>query len=539
MKKRRLVIVFITSLALCLSGCDLSNFPFDFGGASSSNSTSSTSESLISSGEQTSASVSSVSSDLASSSSSSSSSQLTPNYVPLEIFAFNDVHGNVKDTDGKGLGIAKTTTLLKELSKDKNSIFISQGDMWQGSVESNYTRGNLVTEWMNSLSFVSMTVGNHEFDWGPEVISANIQIASFPTLGINVINRSTNQRVDYLEPSVTFTRGEAKIGVIGAIGNCLSSISSSKVKGISFAYGNSLNRLVKQEAIRLRNEEHCDFIIYSLHGATYATSSDDKIDQYDVSLSSGHYVDLVLEGHTHKQYAYLDNGGVYHLQCHGYNQDFYKVSVNLDIANKKVEIDEPVSYDTSYATSPYKNYLEDEATNALFAKYYDNYAFAYENIGTISSSKSSVELRRKIAELYYQEGVAKWGDQYDIILGGGYLTSRGLTLKAGTVNYSDLANLFPFDNDIVLCASTGAQLKRTQFVSGGSNYYINWADDKSADYNWDNNTTYYLVTDTYSSDYYTNPDYPPDELEVIDVLEPNRYARDLLADYIAAGNWCD
>ena len=162
-----------------------------------------------------------------SSASSSSSSSSKPQNVSLDIFAINDMHGNVKDTPGKGIGIAKSTTALKELSKDKNSVFISQGDMWQGSVESNYTRGKLVTEWMNNMNFVSMTVGNHEYDWGYEYIVENSAIANFPTLGINVINKYSHQRVDYLTPSTTFVRGDAKIGVIGAIGNCWSSISTS------------------------------------------------------------------------------------------------------------------------------------------------------------------------------------------------------------------------------------------------------------------------------------------------------------------------
>ena len=139
--------------------------------------------------------------------------------------------------------------------------------MWQGSVESNYTKGYLVTEWMNSMDFVSMTVGNHEFDWGQQRIKDNVELAEFPFLGINVLYRSNNQRVDYLQPSTTFTRGDAKIGVIGAIGDCLSSISSGNVQDIYFAWGQLLSDMVKAEATRLRNEEHCDFIIYSVHGA--------------------------------------------------------------------------------------------------------------------------------------------------------------------------------------------------------------------------------------------------------------------------------
>ena len=457
------------------------------------------------------------------------SSQPVQENITLDIFAFNDIHGNVRDTADKGLGIAKTTTLLKELSKDKNSIFISQGDMWQGSVESNYTRGNLVTEWMNSLNFVSMTVGNHEYDWGKEAIIQNQELANFPTLGINVLDKNTNTRVDYLSPSTTFMRGNAKIGVIGAIGNCLSSISSSKVQGVYFATGNVLTNLVKQESNRLRNEEHCDFIIYSIHGS----GSRDEEDSYDLSLSSGHYVDLVLEGHTHSNYAEKDDAGIYHVQCYGYNQNFYNITVDLDLTNDTFVVNRPVNYNTSYNYSPYVNYPEDSATNALFDKYYDRYAFAYETVGYVSEFKDPNTLRSKAADLYLEAGLAKWGANYNITLGGGYMSCRGSGLYPGEVKYSDLNDLFPFDNDIVLCSVKGSNFKNTQYITGSSNYFVTWTDyGNSIKNNINDNATYYLVTDTYGSDYKYN------YLTVIDTLEVGgSFARDLLADYIRAGNW--
>ena len=498
--------------------------------SSSSNPASSSSASQLPSSSFSSL-PSSSSSDHSSTHSSSSSSAPIEN-VTLDIFALNDTHGNVKDTQEKGLGIAKTTTLLKELSQGKNSIFISQGDMWQGSVESNYTRGNLVTEWMNSLNFVSMTVGNHEYDWGSEAIVQNSSIANFPTLGINVVYKSTGNRVEYLQPSTTFTRGGAKIGVIGAIGNCLSSISGSKVKGVKFLTGNALTQVVKDEATRLRNQEKCDFIIYSFHGS----GSRDEADDYDISLSNEHYVDLVLEGHTHNGYAEIDDAGIYHVQCNAYNKSIYQITVDLNLKNKSFVVNAPVYYNLKSDTSPYKDYAEDSATNALFTKYHDSFAFAYEDVGVVSLRKNADELRNKIAELYYQEGVEKWGSSYNIEFGGGYLSCRGSYLEAGIVNYSDLANLFPFDNDVVLCASTGANLKKTQFITGSEWYFVDWAEGKYPSYPWEDNKLYYYVTDTYSSDFYTAEGYAQ-RLEVIDFLSIGRYARDMLADFIKAGGW--
>ena len=534
MKKRALLVGTIL-LGLCVTACDsfLSPFVFDSGSNEENTSLSSSEESTYSSSESQSESSSeeesSSTSDSSGGSSSSSSEYIEPKYVSFEVYPFNDVHGNVIDTPGEGISLSKTATALKEMTQGKYSVFVSQGDMWQGSVESNYTKGNIVTEWMNSLGFVSMTVGNHEFDWGEEPVKDNAQLADFPMLGINVMKRATNTRVDYLEASTTFMRGDAKIGVIGAIGNCYSSISSSKVKDIYFETGNDLTDLVMEESNRLRNEENCDFIIYSIHGS----ASRDDADSYDIELSSGHYVDLVLEGHTHDAYAELDSAGVYHVQCDSRNSNTYQIIVSLDINNHLVQVEKPIFKDLSYANSLYNDYPEDSATEEILAKYHDSYAFAYDPIGTVGSRKNSTVLKSKVADLYLEAGLKKWGDDYDIIVGGGYMSCREPGyLAAGTVNYAQLAVLFPFDNSIVLCSIMGYNLRNSYFIKYNSNYYLTWTEygeqAKETIYNYD---TYYLITDTYSSDYANN------HLTVIDTLEEGVYARDLLKDYIAAGNW--
>ena len=546
MKKKSLLLGALILIAMCATGCNLTSSNGNNSSSSvssdnsitssvtsssksssstsSSKSTSSTSSTSSVSNSSSSSNFSSTSSSVSPSSSTSSSSSQAPRTVSLDIFAFNDTHGNFVDTQGKGISIAKTTTLLKEISNE-NSIFISQGDMWQGSVESGLTRGNVFTEWMNYMNFVSMTVGNHEFDWGQQYIVSNQELAEFPTLGINVMSRSTNQRVNYLSPSVTFTRGGAKIGVIGAIGNCYSSISRSKVSDIYFATGSSLTTLVKQESNRLRNDEHCDFVVYSIHG-TYNDND------YDYELSTGHYVDLVLEGHSHYKYADKDEGGVYHVQSNAYNENFYRISVDLDLANKTCDIHEPVSYDTTLSSSPYRNYAEDAGVKTILNKYKDKYEFAYKVSGYNETTRYSNELKQKVADLYYENGNATWGSQYNLILGGGYISCRGSSLAIGDVTYADLYNLFPFDNDIALCSITGRNLRNTQFITGSSNYYINWSSyGESIKDNIDDSATYYLVTDTYTVDYYTS-------LNVISYLENGGvYQRDLMNRFIANGGY--
>ena len=251
--------------------------------------------------------------------------------VVLDFYGFNDTHGNVMDTT-LGVGIAKTTTFMKQKTKGQNSLLISSGDMWQGSLESNSTRGVLMTKWMQQLNFTSMTIGNHEFDWGTQVIKDNATNYDLPILGINIIDKTTGKRADYVSPSTVVTRGGAKIGIIGAVGDCYSSISYSQVMDVKFVLDEENNNkpltdLIKAESTRLRQEEGCDFIVYSFHGDSIRDDT-----YYNQELSTGHYVDLVFEGHKHKETHYQDDGGVWHFQSEADNTlAINHVQVSLDV----------------------------------------------------------------------------------------------------------------------------------------------------------------------------------------------------------------
>ena len=213
----------------------------------------------------------------------------------FDLYAINDLHGKFVDGDNHP-GVDELTTYLKKAAlTDDNVILLSAGDMWQGSSESNLTSGLLITDWMNRLDFAAMALGNHEFDWGEDAIAANAALAEFPLLAINIYDRTTNTLVDYCQGSTVVEFDGIQVGIIGAIGDCYSSIAQDKVADVYFKTGRELTALVKAESERLRGEG-VDFVVYCLHdgygqsGATPTTSpsSNQIASYYDVSLSDGY-----------------------------------------------------------------------------------------------------------------------------------------------------------------------------------------------------------------------------------------------------------
>ena len=452
--------------------------------------------------------------------------------ITFDFYALNDLHGKFDDTDSQGGVDELSTYLANAYNTDDNVILLSSGDMWQGSFESNSTKGHIITDWMNELDFVSMTLGNHEYDWGEESIKANVALAEFPFLAINIYERDTNERVDYVKSSVLVERGGMKIGIIGAIGDCYSSISGDKVEEIYFKTGAALTELVKAESEKLR-AEGADYIVYSIHGGFGSNSSASMVQTsslrgyYDASLSRDGYVDLVFEGHTHRSYAFEDEYGVPHLQNGGDNSGISHVEVRLNFANgyDRVSVSEIIK------PSRYANLEDHPIVDELLQKYADQVGAGKLVLGQNSRLRNSTELKGLVADLYYEAGIERWGDKYDIALGGGFISVRSpYDLAAGEVKYSDLNSLLPFDNQLVLCSIKGRDLKNKFFETNNSNYYIAYGDyGASIRNNIDYNATYYIITDTYCSSYAYN------NLTVVDYYDAGVYARDLIADYIRAG----
>jgi 2',3'-cyclic-nucleotide 2'-phosphodiesterase (5'-nucleotidase family) len=447
--------------------------------------------------------------------------------IVVDFYNINDLHGKLADGENHP-GVDELTTFLKNArSKDDYAIFLSTGDMWQGSSESNLTYGNIIVDWMNELDFAAMALGNHEYDWGEGYIEANAELADFPFLAINIFDRATNSRVDYCDASVVVDCGPIQVGIIGAMGDCYSSISSDKVQDVYFKTGKELTALVKQESERLRNQG-VDMIVYTIHDGWNTTSSGNISDQelasyYDIELSNG-YVDLVFEGHTHQKYLVQDRYGVLHMQNKGDNKGgISHVELTYNTLTGAVSPRAP----GLLGKGNYEYLPDDPIVSELLDKYEDEISVSKEILGKNGQFRNSKWLRQKVADLYLEVGLEKWGGEYDIALGGGFISVRSpYELQQGNVTYGMLQSIFPFDNELVLCSIRGSDLLNKFINTNNSNYFISRSDNKTID----PNGVYYVVVDTYTST------YAPNRLTEIARYDAGIYARDLLAAYIAAGN---
>ena len=322
-----------------------------------------------------------------------------------------------------------------------------------------------------------------------------------------------------------------KIGIIGAAGDNYSSIATEISKDVYFKTGKELTALVKAESEKLK-KQGAQIIVYSIHDGYGKSSSgtgmiaDDTLKgYYDATLSSGGYVDVVFEAHTHQNYVLKDAYGVYHLQGGGENKGISHVEIALNAVNLNKRVTE-----AEFISNTIYSYLgDDPIVEALLKKYENELEISSKVLGINPSYKSSDDIGRLVAQLYYEAGVERWGNKYQIVLGGGSINTRNpYNLAVGDVTYSQLLSLLPFDNDLALCSIKGSDLQKNFF--NRSSYFIYYDEyGQGVKNNIQANKTYYIIADSWSYG------WEPNKLTVVEKYDPNVYARDLLAQYILDG----
>ncbi|NLN79779.1 MAG: bifunctional metallophosphatase/5'-nucleotidase [Erysipelotrichia bacterium] len=385
----------------------------------------------------------------------------------VKIFHLNDTHGSIEHLPSVGEpGMSRIAGYInsKRQEEKTNVVLVSSGDMFQGSLDSNINKGRLMIDIMKEMKFDAMTIGNHEFDWGVDVLAESAAYAMkeegsswrFPFLAGNILNPENDYDFGYL--STTFNRGPARVGIIGATDSSVyKSIDANIVEGYKF---DSQTKMVVEEAKRLR-QNGTDLVIYSTH--TGASSIDKKIiEEVDVVFTGHRHIDSV-ESQTNSKGKIIpiiesgSNGTLIGEVNFVYNasQNNFQVSTYQNIQlDKPYIIDEEVEaiYNT-YLDAPVKDGIV-EADSLRQLK--------NDPIGEITSDSEYV-LNNKInvnnvRKMFLQAQLDRFKDS-DGVIASFYNASRS-EWSVGPITYSDIYKAFPFDNATIIVEADGQQLKK-------------------------------------------------------------------------------
>ena len=247
-----------------------------------------------------------------------------------------------KNLEGKCFGgSARLVTAIADARKrSNNSILVDGGDQFQGTLFYTYYKGKVAAEMMNKMGYDAMTVGNHEFDDGPEVLRGFMDALTFPVLMSNADFTGEELLADKLLKSVVIERGGEKLGLIGLTPEDTHELASP---GPNVTFSDPV-AAVQGEVDRLTAEGVNKIIVLSHSG--YA------VDQKVAAETTG--VDVIVGGHSN---TYLSNTsdrakGPYPtmvnntaiVQAYAYGKFLGELNVTFDDAGNITEaVGEPIS----------------------------------------------------------------------------------------------------------------------------------------------------------------------------------------------------
>ena len=403
-----------------------------------------------------------------------------PEYTNLKVISVNDYHGIV-DPNGSYPGINTFFSNIKnEYDKDPgHTIVVAAGDMFQGSGVSSLLNGKVILDAMNASNFSAMSLGNHDFDWGSDIIKSahdgkNLDFiydketneitqhanpeASFPYLGCNIYyGKGTSSKdddelaSDLCQPYTIVTKDNIKVGIIGYIGESQYYSIVSTVRA-PFSFHDPVPE-VANYAKTLREKENCDVVIAVGHDGTSDKDVMDSNSEDILALEGSSRVDLVFNGHTHTNYIKKSSDGRYNIQAGSYGNAYSVVSLVYN--NKQKTLDHTMSDATNVSSSKFSN-----ISNSIFSKIVNdannatepilNRVIGYTNTQVKSSNRNAIATWT--ADCIRE----KSGCDFGFVNYGGIRTS-GFPFS-GEITLNTLYGIMPFDNLIVTFKLPGAKI---------------------------------------------------------------------------------
>src|ERR1041384_5174929 len=114
--------------------------------------------------------------------------------VRVTLLQLNDVYQISPVDKGTRGGLARVATLRKKVMEESpNTLFLLAGDTIAPSVASNIFKGQQMIAVWNMIGLDLAVFGNHEFDFGPDILRDRVKESRFTWLATNVIDKKTRK----------------------------------------------------------------------------------------------------------------------------------------------------------------------------------------------------------------------------------------------------------------------------------------------------------------------------------------------------------
>jgi 5'-nucleotidase len=373
----------------------------------------------------------------------SSSAQQKPDCtVRVTLLQVNDVYQFAPVDGGKRGGLARVLTLKKVIEKESpNTLFLLSGDTISPSVESITYKGAQMIDAWNMLGLDYSTFGNHEFDFGPEVLRQRMKESKFKWVAANVIDKKTGKPFGDAPAYVVREFDGVKVALFG--------LTLEETKATSRP-GPDLEFLNPCETARQMVSEIHGRGIKTVIALTHLSMSEDK------QVARCADVDAIIGGHEHSLLESVSGGA-----------PIFKMTAD---ARELGQIDLNISKSTGAVESiDWKIIPVTDATpeDSHFAVLTRKYGALLKELSRVVG-RSSVELEARSAVGRNREtnvgdflaDVFRSSTGSDIgLMNGGSIRADEL-IRAGTLTRRDVLSILPFKNKVLKLELNGALLRQ-------------------------------------------------------------------------------
>ncbi len=379
--------------------------------------------------------------------------------LKLGIMHTNDTHGHLLPFRSHGEndwgGVARRRVAIQRERADTNYywLVLDAGDVFQGTPISNMLRGFLDLECMNQMGYDAMCLGNHEFDFGYELLLSRLSDVNFHVLCANVVDRERGR--PFTDPYCIIRRGDYRIGIIGLTTETLifethPSIAEHVDVHPTLPIARSLARYLR--------EIGCDIVIALGHQGY----------NRDLKLAEAvPEIDVIVGGHTH---TVLDVptkvGNVVVTQ----NGDWGR---NLGVLKLTFErpADDPdarfnlINMENEFTPlSP--NEPEDDGMKAFIADYERRFAAEMDKFICKAEEDLKIDTIRleenALADIICDSMRGVTGADVVLFNGGNFRAP----INAGDVTFGDLYGVLPYDNFMMKVFLSGERLREVYEYAG-------------------------------------------------------------------------
>ncbi len=412
-----------------------------------------------------------------------------PERVQITILGTTDLHGNIIPIDyytdkADNRGLAKVATLIKRIRKEQpNTLLIDSGDTIQGSpLESFHSRKNNVRTdpmmlVMNSLNYDAMAVGNHEYNFGLKVLEKARGEAKFPWLSGNTYEKGT-QRTHY-KPYIVKEVAGVRVGIVGLTTPGVPYWDNPpNYEGLEFREPVAEAR---KWVTMLRTQEKADVVVIAMHmglGEDLRTgeASPGQIPHENEAIAIAKEVpgvDVIFMGHTHREVPSLYINGVLLTQANHWGRHLARADLYLQKEPSGWRV-----YAKSARTFPSDDRVEPDPEVVKLAEPYDRQTQEWlaRVVAESPEDLTAEDARfRDTAILDLVQKVQLEAGKADVSMVASF--NQNARIDKGPVTVRDIAELYVYENTLVVLEVTGQQLKDA--LEHSAKYYTEYQPGKT------------------------------------------------------------